>query len=216
MNAVTTFTQVLNQLAYMTMLGLAILFLYDGRVVSRYWLKRTNIAVYEEEITELPTIITYVRPINDKITLGRDFKIFYQTGLNEYSDPWNELKHGENSIKDSLLSVSFRHFYQGLTAEKYVVNIFTIAPRNFSVGMPVKFGLKYVFNNAAGLTGSSQIAFSLSTENGTTLCTLGKIGRKFRNGFCLQFFQASWAKNFDLLRVIAVHGTMTIEFYTEF
>ena len=119
MNAVTTFTQVLNQLAYVTMLGLAILFIYDGRVVSRYWLKRTNIAVYEEEITQLPTIITYVRPINDKITLGRDFKIFYQTGLNEYSDPWNELKHGENSIKDSLLSVSLRHFYQGLTAEKY-------------------------------------------------------------------------------------------------
>ena len=34
--------------------------------------------------------------------------------------------------------------------------------------------------------------------------------------FCLHFFQARWAKNFDLLRVIAVHGTMTIEFYVEF
>ena len=46
--------------------------------------------------------------------------------------------------------------------------------------------------------------------------TLGNKGRKFRDGFCLQFFQASWAKNYDLLRVIAVHGTMTIKFYVEF
>ena len=95
------------------------------------------------------------------------------------------MKNGENSIKDSLLSVSFKHFYQGLTAEKYVANIFTITPRNFSVGMPVKFGLKYVFNNAAGLTGSSQIAFSLSTENGTTLCdgkyNEGDVQRKLLN-----------------------------------
>ena len=47
-------------------------------------------------------------------------------------------------------------------------------------------------------------------------CTLGNKGRKFRDGFCLQFFQASWAKNYDLLRVIAVHGTMTIKFYVKF
>ena len=39
---------------------------------------------------------------------------------------------------------------------------------------------------------------------------------KLRYGLCLQIFQASWAKNYDLLRVIAVHGTMTIEFYVEF
>ena len=46
--------------------------------------------------------------------------------------------------------------------------------------------------------------------------TLSKNGRKFREAFVYIFFQASWAKNFDLLRVIAVHGTMTIEFYVEF
>ena len=53
---------------------------------------------------------------------------------------------------------------------------------------------------------------------GTAVCehTLGNKGRKFRDGFCLQFFQASWAKNYDLLRVIAVHGTMTIKFYVKF
>ena len=37
--------------------------------------------------------------------------------------------------------------------------------------------------------------------------------RKLRYGLCLQIFQAGWAKNYDLLRVIAVHGTMTIKFY---
>ena len=46
--------------------------------------------------------------------------------------------------------------------------------------------------------------------------TLSKNGRKFRDAFVYIFFQASWAKNFDLLRVIAVNGTITIEFYVEF
>ena len=46
--------------------------------------------------------------------------------------------------------------------------------------------------------------------------TLSKNGRKFRNAFVYIFFQANWAKNFDLLRFIAVDGTMTIEFYVEF
>ena len=51
----------------------------------------------------------------------------------------------------------------------------------------------------------------------STECTLSKNGRKFRDPFVYIFFQASWAKNFDLLRVIiAVHGTRTIEFYVEF
>ena len=46
--------------------------------------------------------------------------------------------------------------------------------------------------------------------------TLSKNGRKFREAFVYIFFQASWAKNFDQLRVIAVNGTITIEFYVEF
>ena len=49
-----------------------------------------------------------------------------------------------------------------------------------------------------------------------SLGTLSKNGRKFRDAFVYIFFQASWAKNFDLLRVIAVNGTITIEFYVEF
>ena len=49
-----------------------------------------------------------------------------------------------------------------------------------------------------------------------TIHAVRKIGRKFRRCFCLPFFQANWAKNFDLLRAIAGHGTMTIKFYVEF
>ena len=43
----------------------------------------------------------------------------------------------------------------------------------------------------------------------------GKNGQKFRGCF-VYFFQASWAKNFDLLLVITVHGTVPIKFYMEF
>ena len=38
--------------------------------------------------------------------------------------------------------------------------------------------------------------------------TKRKNERQLRDGFCLHFFQATRAKNFDLLRVIAVNGTM--------
>ena len=46
--------------------------------------------------------------------------------------------------------------------------------------------------------------------------TKRKNARQSRDGFCFHFFQATWAKNFDLLRVIAVHGTITIKFYVKF
>ena len=47
--------------------------------------------------------------------------------------------------------------------------------------------------------------------------TQRKNGRKLRRCcYVVTVFQATWAKIFDLLRVIAVHEAMCIEFYIEF
>ena len=47
-------------------------------------------------------------------------------------------------------------------------------------------------------------------------CTERKNGCKLRDCYYVTIFQATWAKNFDLLRVIAVHKAMTIKFYVVF
>ena len=70
--------------------------------------------------------------------------------------------------------------------------------------------------NTAEKKGYLQTLTNLEALSSQIQYTLSKNGRKFRDAFVYIFFQASWAKNFDLLRVIAVHGTMTIEFYVKF
>ena len=70
--------------------------------------------------------------------------------------------------------------------------------------------------NTAEKKGYLQTLTNLEALSSQIQYTLSKNGRKFRDAFVYIFFQASWAKIFDLLRVIAVNGTITIEFYVEF
>ena len=69
---------VIENMIYITLLGVGIYFIYEGDVVQRYHRKRTNFAVYEEPMTELPTVVTYVQlATNEQIKLTEDFNIQY-------------------------------------------------------------------------------------------------------------------------------------------
>ena len=52
---------IVRALFYFTLFGVGIYFIYQGDVVQRYLLRRTDFTVYEEDITELPTVVTYLR-----------------------------------------------------------------------------------------------------------------------------------------------------------
>ena len=73
---------VIGKLIYFSLLCLAIYFIYLGAVIDRFALKRTNYAVFDENITELPTILTWVdiygQHAATNLNIGRDFNMSFQ------------------------------------------------------------------------------------------------------------------------------------------
>ena len=65
------------------MVILGFYFVYEGEVFGRFYRGRTNFAVYEEEISEHPVIVTLMQnSYNYKpLILGKDFKVMYRRGI---------------------------------------------------------------------------------------------------------------------------------------
>ena len=78
-------------------------FIYQGGIVQRFNLKRTNFAIYSEPIVELPTIVAYVYPWTNEIIYGTNFNISYEKRNPSTSDTVSgtKLVYGENSIQDT-------------------------------------------------------------------------------------------------------------------
>ena len=92
----------LDYIVYTTMLGIGFYFIHEGNVIQRYLQRRTNFAVYEEPISELPTIVTYVTESGSskisELKLQKDFDLqFTQTSYAKLAN----LSFGNNHIKDS-------------------------------------------------------------------------------------------------------------------
>ena len=163
-----SFNVVAYRLVYLGLLGLGIFFIFEGDVIQRFQLKRTNWAVYEEEIFEFPTIITYIFPDNDNITYGKDFTIKFRHGRDK-ENKFIQLVFGNNSFTESDISLTFENIYKSLSQMKSFPNSFMISAEKFVVGMPLDFMLEYDFANSTILSGSN-IVFSLRTKNGTESC----------------------------------------------
>ena len=98
----------LKALAYLLLLGLCIWELYRGDLLDKFQLQRTYFAEYEEEVTELPTILTYIEhdPRSSswpKLEYGIDFNLSYGIGTSK----WVNLTQGENSFDNSPLKILF-------------------------------------------------------------------------------------------------------------
>ena len=97
---------------YIAFLCLGIYFIYEGNVVQRFQMKRTNFAESNERINELPTIlaeIEYRYPYPDTLMIyGTDFNISYQAvGSEEKIDKQINLTLGENTLNNSELIINF-------------------------------------------------------------------------------------------------------------
>ena len=158
---------VIENMVYVTMVGLGIFLIFHGDVVHKFQLRRTNFAIYEEDIFELPNIVTYIWPMKN-FTLGKDFSIFFRSGF-DHSTKWKMLKRGENKIVGRNFTMHLENLFEGLSAAEPQPNSFRIKANNFSAGMPVDFRLKYTFQNSSIMTGS-EIIFSLRPENGCLSC----------------------------------------------
>ena len=130
-----------EQLVCLCMLGLGIYFIYQGQVLQKFHLMRTNFAVYRERIFELPTIMIYIyygnqNASNYDFKLGRDFEIQFKTGILALPLDGINLTLGENQIKDSDLKVNLADYNDP--------NLFRITPINFTSSMQTDFNFKYI------------------------------------------------------------------------
>ena len=102
----------IDRIVYLSLLGLGMYFIYEGDVVYRYRLKKTNFAEKSEPVKELPTILAHIEfkyPFS-KVPLicGKDFNISLQvteeTSLNLTSGRFlNEW--GKSKIKPQTVEV---------------------------------------------------------------------------------------------------------------
>ena len=137
-------------------------FIYQGGIVQRFNLKRTNFAIYSEPIVELPTIVAYVYPWTNEIFYGTNFNISYEKRNPSTSDTVSgtKLVYGENSIQDTNLKVEF---------QKFQSNNFKIRPLNYKTGMDHDYVLTFKFSDSSIMANRS-VGIHSSTENNTTPC----------------------------------------------
>ena len=163
--------QLFEAVFYFSLLGLGLYFIYEGEVIQRYLVGRTDFYQYNERITEFPTVVTIVNSAPNNLTLGEDFNV--SLSLDDMVEDSTVLTLGKNHIQGTDLEVDFQHLYPGKELFDYKmtpVNLpreeawwreFTATDRTFAI--------VYSFANAS-LWSQSKVAIKLSTENNTLWC----------------------------------------------
>ena len=159
-------TLLLDRTVYTLMLILGIYFIYQGDVVQRYQLGRTNFAVYEEPMSELPTIITYISDSN--ITFGKHYKIYFHQGFEESAE-MTLLAIGRNEMANSSSKLFVENLYEGSSAERVFPNLLKITPTNHDNKVAPDFQLQINFEEHK-MMNDSLVKVGLRTKNSTVKC----------------------------------------------
>ena len=185
-NRIKDLFKVIDGLILFLLMGLGFYFIYKGDVLNRFQLKRTNFAEYTEDLSEIPTVTTWIVYASKGpfLKYWRDFKIRYYHWDNNTS---TILALGENDIQGSKLSVYLEEFkeHEGTTGYEQT---FRITPINFEAGMPHDFALTYNFwtntsrvstiNAALSPRNSSYCGDSSTFYDGEPKDILAKFGQK--------------------------------------
>ena len=145
---------ILQKVIYFGLLSLGCYFIYQGQVVQRFVIQRTDFSEYSETVSELPTLVTYPMLYNTWM-IGQDFNISY--GIRGSSSAKN-LSIGINDISESL-RIDVEHLYN--------VSVFKITPLNFSNDLLPDYVLSYTVDEYLMNDYNTTIEFGvrLSTEN---------------------------------------------------
>ena len=140
--------QLIEKLVYIALICVGCFFIYQGDVLQRFQLKRTNFAEYEENLTEFPTILTW--PAFGNLKFGEDYNISFRApGL-----PQINLTEGYQTL--GKLSV---HFESGM--------IINLSPVDLSNGMVPDYKIVYLFENASTQDIVKEVNVRLSAKNNT-------------------------------------------------
>ena len=142
---------------YIALTLLGIFFINKGDVFPRFLQKRTNFAEYGEQITEMPTIVTWIQYSNlaRRLEFGKDYQINYS------EHPWatsTNLTQGENWI--SSIKIRFDVKY-----DSYGQQMLQTTPLDFNPGiLENAFRLTYLFENQTE-SQVTRVGISLSARN---------------------------------------------------
>ena len=146
-------------------------FIHKGEVFNRFRFGKTFFAEYDEQVSELPTILTYIEGPTSRSNLkyGKDFNLSLAWGklrtfIGEEEDPSiNILNLGENSIPFGTeiepLRIDLEALWDG--------TVFRISPLNLpAIALIQRQELTYIFENPSPNT---TVNLQLTTKTGGTL-----------------------------------------------
>ena len=145
------------------MLGLGSYLIYQGEVFQKFQAKKTNFAVYTEEIVEMPTMRTYVYPrMTNRIQFQKDYNISLRTFK---ADQEINLTFGENIIPGTNLRLKF-----DIPTAAWGSHDFKITPLNFKRETLHGSLLVYRFRKNLQFPTGHQFFMELSTKNNSMPC----------------------------------------------
>ena len=109
--------EIVNISCYLTLFSLGLYWIFTGDALNKYFLKRTNFAEFSEPMDRIPTILTWIDPIDGyrhwNYEIGKDYNITFAS--EGYIKPLN-LTVGRNMVPEigepnvSLLLASENHW----------------------------------------------------------------------------------------------------------
>ena len=161
--------QVIEKALSLAFLCLGCVFIYQGEILQRFNLKRTNFARSDEDISELPVIYTSIMNLGTEAHFGTDFNISYEEynmmskrGLG--SNNATILTKGHNVIGKGPFKVNFE--------QRNTDNVFLITPINFAVGMHQEYVLTFIFKNSS-LYQTAKFGIIIMAQNNSYIHCLG-------------------------------------------
>ena len=172
----------LKKAVYIIFLGLGMYFIYQGRVLQRFYGKKTAMGYMEEDLRELPTFVTYISG-SKSFELGKDFHIEYRVKIEGKDQGHTNLTHGDNTITEGRLGINLDGWPninggKGLKFGRHWKSL-KLTPLNFPRGLRLDYIFRFIFEDPTAV-GKSKISMDFRTKNGVLPC-----GGKYHDGLSM-------------------------------
>ena len=184
---------------YVTLLFLAVYFIYAGDTIQKFSNKKTSFAEYGEPVSELPTILAFIEYADQNTTFeyGKDFNWTFQSDISwRKGFKGTNLTRGVNHVESGLkLVVSDLLKEDRGFSDSYFHN-FKISPDGIPTRNQRSIVLKCSFESTSGYEGINfKIGMVLTSENNTYCNT----GVDYKDGHASRQFVKIGETNFVII-----------------
>ena len=146
----------LDHFGYLVLLLVGCYFIYEGNIVERFQQRKTNFAEAVENVTEYPTIVTWIeyQQPREVLTLGSDFNLSISLDYSEgiYLKDGQNFMDGDYSTMFNLEEIPY------VQTLEYPHQYFRISPKKNSAKTSLVMSLEYDFSNSSMTNTSIAVA----------------------------------------------------------